>query len=94
MLSVHKYINCFALLLAFALAADAQYRFDHWTTENGLPQNSVRKILQTSDGYIWMTTLDGLVRYDGVRFTVFNRANSKGLASNRFINLFAGPDDT
>jgi signal transduction histidine kinase/ligand-binding sensor domain-containing protein len=94
MLSVHKYINCFALLLAFVLAANAQYRFDHWTTENGLPQNSVRKILQTSDGYIWMTTLDGLVRYDGVRFTVFNRANSKGLASNRFINLFAEPDDT
>ena len=65
-------------------AAHAQYRFDHWTTDNGLPQNSVHGTLQTSDGYLWLTTFDGLVRFDGVRFTVFNKSNSPGLASNRF----------
>ncbi|HQU85639.1 MAG TPA: two-component regulator propeller domain-containing protein, partial [Pyrinomonadaceae bacterium] len=76
------------------LSVSAQYRFDSWTTDNGLPQNSVRKILQTSDGYIWLTTLDGLARFDGVRFTVFNKSNTKELPSNRFINLFADTDDT
>jgi signal transduction histidine kinase/ligand-binding sensor domain-containing protein len=66
----------------------AQYRFDHWTTDNGLPQNSVRDIVQTRDGYLWFTTFDGLVRFDGVRFTVFNKSNSPGLISNRFVDLF------
>ena len=42
--------------------AQAQYRFDHWTADNGLPQNSVRDIVQTRDGYLWLTTFDGLVR--------------------------------
>src|SRR5262245_52877444 len=68
--------------------AQAQYRFDHWTADNGLPQNSVRDILQTRDGYLWLTTFDGLVRFDGVRFTIFNKSNSPGIVSNRFISLF------
>ena len=66
----------------------AQYSFDKWTTDNGLPQNSVYDITQTRDGYLWFTTLDGLVRYDGVRFNVFNKNNSKGFSSNRLTCLF------
>ncbi|HXF43688.1 MAG TPA: two-component regulator propeller domain-containing protein, partial [Pyrinomonadaceae bacterium] len=41
----------------------------------------------TSDGYIWLATLDGLVRHDGVRFVVFNKNNSKGIVTNRFTQL-------
>lgn len=74
--------------LSTAGPAAAQYRFDHWTADNGLPQNSVREIVQTRDGYLWFTTFDGLVRFDGVRFTVFNKSNSPGLATNRFVSLF------
>jgi ligand-binding sensor domain-containing protein/signal transduction histidine kinase len=83
-------------LLAWGFSASpalAQYRFDAWTTDNGLPQNTVYAILQTRDGYLWFTTLDGLVRFDGVRFTVFNTANSKGILSNRFLCLFEDRDD-
>jgi signal transduction histidine kinase/ligand-binding sensor domain-containing protein len=76
---------CLAIL---PICAPAQYRFDHWTADNGLPQNSVRDIVQTRDGYLWLSTFDGLVRFDGVRFTVFNKSNSPGIASNRFILLF------
>ncbi|MCY7347697.1 MAG: hypothetical protein LH614_15950, partial [Pyrinomonadaceae bacterium] len=72
----------------------AQYRFDSWTTDNGLPQNSVYSIAQTSDGYLWMTTLDGLVRFDGVRFTVFNKSNRKNLPTNRLVKIFAEADNT
>ncbi|MCI0388449.1 MAG: hypothetical protein MOB07_06745, partial [Acidobacteria bacterium] len=68
--------------------ARGQYRFDHWTADNGLPQNSVRSVLQTRDSYLWLTTFDGLARFDGVRFTVFNKNNSPGLASNRFTHIF------
>ena len=42
----------------------------------GLPQASVRAIAQTADGYIWLGTEEGLVRFDGVRFTVFDTTNS------------------
>ncbi len=82
---------CLSGLLALCLGAQsarAQYRFDHWTADNGLPQNSVRDIVQTRDGYLWLATLDGLVRFDGVRFTVFNKSNSPGIISNRFLQLY------
>ena len=57
-----------------------------------MPQNGVRSITQTPDGYLWLTTLDGLVRFDGVKFTVFNKANSKGIISNRFWQAKAFED--
>ncbi|MDQ3711191.1 MAG: histidine kinase [Acidobacteriota bacterium] len=82
----------FCLCFCFT-AAQAQYRFDSWTTDDGLPQNSVFSILQTRDGYVWFTTLDGLVRFDGIKFKVFNRSNSPGLTTNRLIYLLAEDDD-
>jgi len=82
-----KLLLCFCLCFGFIEAA-AQYRFDHWTADNGLPQNSVRDIVQTRNGYLWLATLDGLVRFDGVRFTVFNKSNSPGIISNRFLQLY------
>jgi signal transduction histidine kinase/ligand-binding sensor domain-containing protein len=66
----------------------AQYRIDHWTADDGLPQNSVYGIVQTGDGYLWLATVDGLARFDGVRFTVFNKSNSPGIVNNRFVSLF------
>ena len=77
------------ILLLCAARASAQYRFDSWTTDNGLPQNSITAISQTKDGYLWLTTFDGLVRFDGVRFTVFERTNTRGLLTDRFTTLFA-----
>jgi signal transduction histidine kinase/streptogramin lyase len=75
-----------------ASGAAAQYRVDTWTTEQGLPQNIVRSVHVGRDGYLWLTTLDGLVRFDGLRFTLFDRANSDGIASNRFTPLLETPD--
>jgi signal transduction histidine kinase/ligand-binding sensor domain-containing protein len=43
-----------------------------WTTDQGLPQNFVRAIAQTSDGFLWVGTMNGLVRFDGVRFRGFS----------------------
>jgi diguanylate cyclase (GGDEF)-like protein len=82
------------LCLAVATEASAQYRFDTWTTDNGLPQNGVRQITQTPDGYLWFTTFDGLVRFDGVRFTTFGSGNTKGIINNRFTGLYRDKDGT
>lgn len=82
-----KFLLCICLCFGFS-AAKAQYRIDHWTADDGLPQNSVYGIVQTGDGYLWLATVDGLARFDGVRFTVFNKSNSPGIANNRFISLF------
>jgi signal transduction histidine kinase/ligand-binding sensor domain-containing protein len=75
------------LLCSFAPEALAQYQFDSWTTENGLPQNSVVDILQTRDGYLWLATYNGLVRFDGARFTVFDRS-TEGIKSQRVQSLY------
>ena len=88
-------LTAMLLSVLFTLAAPsvyAQYRFDNWTTDNGLPQNSVYAILQTRDGYLWFTTLDGLVRYNGAQFTVFNHANAGKFSSLRFNSLYEDRD--
>ncbi len=82
------------LCLSLSTAVFGQYRFDNWTTDNGLPQNGVRQITQSPEGYLWFTTFDGLVRFDGVRFTTFNKSNTKGIINNRFTNIYADKDGT
>ncbi len=68
-----------------------QYKHTRWTASEGAP-SGITRITQSPDGYLWLATLDGLVRYDGVRFTVFNKVNSKGLNSTRIIALHEAAD--
>src|ERR1700730_316295 len=65
-----------ATWLLFALAIDAGgqapiYVSRVWRTQDGLPENRVRTIAQTPDGYLWLGTSSGLARFDGVRFMVY-----------------------
>ncbi|MEX2179778.1 MAG: two-component regulator propeller domain-containing protein [Gemmatimonadaceae bacterium] len=84
-----------ASTLAQAAAADRRLD-DHsvqvWTTDHGLPQNSVNAIAQTPDGYLWLGTSGGLARFDGVRFTVIDRRDSAGTHVDRVVALSVGPD--
>ena len=50
-----------------------QYVHRSWASDDGLPQNSVLALEQTRDGYLWLGTQEGLVRFDGVRFTIFDK---------------------
>lgn len=59
-----------------------QYILDNWQIEDGLPQNSVQCITQSSDGYLWLGTEEGLARFDGVEFTLYNSSNNKIFKSN------------
>ena len=90
---IRRLAYTFLFLFFVCGGASAQYRFDQWTADNGLPQNSLTSIAQTSDGYLWLTTNDGLVRFDGVGFTVFNKVNSPNLANNRLRKMLAHGND-
>lgn len=82
-------------VVAPLLALDPQSPLDRysrqtWGIESGLPQNTVHSIVQTPDGYLWLATEGGLVRFDGVNFTVFDTQNTSGLKSNDILALAAG----
>jgi ligand-binding sensor domain-containing protein len=96
--SCAHYLNLILLLLLggsqTAIALDSrrdlsQFSHEVWLTENGLPQNTVHSIAQTRDGYIWIGTEEGLARFDGVRFTVFDKQNTPQLKSNYIRTLLA-----
>lgn len=81
------------LLALDAARAPTQYRHDRWRLEEGLPESSVEAIAQTSDGYLWLGTQEGLARFDGVRFTVYDRSNTPALQHNRVVALCPDRED-
>jgi ligand-binding sensor domain-containing protein/serine phosphatase RsbU (regulator of sigma subunit) len=71
-----------------------QFLIGSWTNDNGLPSNIVNAIIQTQDGYIWAATYDGLIRFDGINFTLFDRSNTKSFRTNSFVSLYETPEDS
>lgn len=67
------------------------YMIDTWTSRDGLPHNSIRAIAQTPEGHLWFATWEGLVRYNGLEFTVFDRGTQPGLLDNGVGALFVDP---
>ncbi len=85
-------------LIVLAFTADArasldtakaltQYTQEAWGADSGLPQSSVLAIAQTPDGYLWIATEQGLVRFDGLRFAVFDKHNTPELQSDSISAL-------
>ena len=75
---------------AWALAPDKTLlQFPHriWETKDGLPQNAIDALAQTPDGYLWGGTWEGLVRFDGVRFTVYDFNNTPALQARSIRSL-------
>jgi len=92
------------LALAWPLAASAlppvdspagplrDHAVDHWTSRDGLPHNSVRDLAQTPDGYLWLATWEGLVRYDGLEFVAYDRGTkAPTLPDNGVGSLYVDP---
>ncbi len=91
-------LSCWVAVAVYASSADtgldpskliSQFHQDVWQTEQGLPQNSVPSIAQSSDGYLWLGTELGLVRFDGLHFAVFNKGNTPALRSNKVDAILA-----
>jgi signal transduction histidine kinase/ligand-binding sensor domain-containing protein len=77
-----------ALAAATAAAQPRDYVIDAWSPDRGLPTSFVTSIAQTPDGYLWVGTQNGLLRFDGVRFVTFDPDNTPALAHARVEHLF------
>ena len=72
----------------------ARYSVEFWHPDlNGLPQSSITAMTLGRDGYLWLGTINGLVRFDGTRFTTFDENNTPALKSSRINFLFTDSRD-
>src|SRR5262245_51827209 len=84
-------VTCGIFANALALAAP-RYLVRTWQSEDGLPSNVVRAVAQAADGWLWVGTAEGLVRFDGQRFTGFHTAPGSLIARRSIRALFPAPN--
>lgn len=70
----------------------ARYVHRAWTTENGLPQDTVYALAQAGDGCLWIGSEGGLARFDGTAFAIYKKNATPGLASDSITALCPEPD--
>lgn len=93
MKSKYLFISClifFVLVGTFFLsngiyAQSPEYTVTWFTDSEGLPQNSIKDIVPDKYGYIWLSTENGVVRYDGQDFKLYNQNNHKDFSDNRML---------
>ena len=73
---------------SIATAQPRDYLVDVWDTERGLPSSLVASLAQTPQGYLWVATQNGLLRFDGLRFVAFDPDNTAELPHARVEHLF------
>jgi signal transduction histidine kinase len=80
-----RYLLLFWLFfIHFFVFAQQQYVYVHYTQNNGLPQNSINDLYWDKNGFLWLSTEEGLVKFDGSSFYTFNVNNTPGLKTDRF----------
>ncbi len=83
-------LKAFLIIPILSYAIDIiNIKFDHLNVDNGLSQSTVECIIQDSQGYIWIGTRDGLNKYDGFKFEIFqsDREDTNSLASSWVTSL-------
>ena len=71
-----------------------QYIIENWNANNGLPTNSLLQLIQDRNGYLWISGYGGLIRFDGIKFTIYNKNNTPELKSNAIRKLVEDEDGT
>jgi len=71
-----------------------QFKIEHWDTKKGMPNDLSLNVLQTMDGFLWLTGYNGLVRFDGVDFTAFNQRTVPLIKTDNMEGLMAETADT
>ncbi len=65
-----------------------------WQMQDGLPEQIVQAFAQTKDRYLWIGTTGGLLRFDGARFSLYNRENTPAFSDNNIFCLMVSQDNT
>ena len=82
---IFGYITSLFFLVTYSVAKERRltdYTVEFYTTSDGLPQSSVNNIAQTPDGYLWFGTYEGLARFDGIEYRVFDKENTPQFFNN------------
>ncbi|MCX6379165.1 MAG: diguanylate cyclase [Armatimonadetes bacterium] len=85
---------CCSQVTLFALDKNLdlkQCRLDTWRQKEGLPSQSIDGLVQTSDGYLWLASRSGLVRFDGVGFQIYNSSNVPTLTRSMVRSVALSP---
>jgi signal transduction histidine kinase/ligand-binding sensor domain-containing protein len=93
MISLRRFalvLGLMGILWGRAAAEDSGFLVTNWRNEDGLPHSIINAVIQTQDGYLWIGTYVGLVRFDGVRFVHYTPSNMPELGDGRVANLFKG----
>jgi signal transduction histidine kinase/ligand-binding sensor domain-containing protein len=72
----------------------SQYAHTAWKSREGFFNGGVRAIAQTPDGYLWLGTAFGLLRFDGVRSVPWQSPTGEQLPSSNIVGLLAARDGT
>ncbi|MDW8355675.1 MAG: two-component regulator propeller domain-containing protein [Bryobacterales bacterium] len=87
-------VLCLAAAMPLSASETNEFPYSRrvWQSADGLPEDFAQSLAQSRDGYLWVGTSGGLVRFDGARFTVFNGANTPAFADDSVYSLHAGRD--
>ncbi len=73
-------------------AVNEQYTRRIWHIQDGLPEDTVQAIQQSRDGYLWIGTTGGLVRFDGSHFHLYDHTTTPALADNSVFCILGARD--
>ncbi|UCH98768.1 MAG: hypothetical protein JSV88_26780, partial [Candidatus Aminicenantes bacterium] len=101
-ISSRQFFACLLLLLVLAVenfalvpnVAIDKYIHRQWSTKDGLPQDTVTCFAQDLKGFIWLGTDNGLARFDGNDFKIFNKTNTEEIKNNSITSLYVSADGT
>ncbi|MBI3219895.1 MAG: response regulator [Bacteroidetes bacterium] len=92
-----RFVRVIILLLlipVFRVDGQQEFRFEHLTVDDGLSQSSITSLIQDRSGYLWISTLDGLNRYDGNSFRVYrNNQTPQSIPENYIDHLFLDQEE-
>lgn len=69
-----------------------QFVIEQWTSKEGLPINSLTHALHSSNGFLWLSTYNGLIKFDGYQFEIYNKSNFPPFNNNGVHRTFEGRD--
>lgn len=102
---LYSLVYCLSNLSQISLAQTPPYTFPvnkkitqflikNYDTEDGLPSNRLKFVFQDTDGYLWITSYEGITRFDGFEFKIFSKENVSVFSSNVFLKIDTDSDNT